>query len=86
MDSKNKTALTELIERLNNHLELHKKHTGKFDVGVLVAKAYAEKLLQKEANDLARFYDLGVYDTIAEQEMQGETKFKQEYITIKQTI
>lgn len=78
---KEPTALRVLLDMLEMHQKNHVHYTGKVDIGILVAKNFASTLLEKEHSDLSRMYDYGVYDTIADQEMQGESKFERVFLT-----
>jgi hypothetical protein len=45
-----KTPMMKMIDKLNLHIENHKRYTGRFDTGAMIARNYALSLLEEESS------------------------------------
>jgi hypothetical protein len=55
-----RTAMMVLIGMLDEHIELHREKAGKLDIGAMIAKNYALRLLEDEKTQLENAFDAGL--------------------------
>lgn len=55
-----RTAMMRLIGMLDEHIELHREKAGKLDIGAMIAKNYALRLLEDERAQLEGAFDAGL--------------------------
>jgi hypothetical protein len=55
-----RTAMMRLISMLDEHIELHREKAGKLDIGAMIAKNYALRLLDEEKTQLENAFDAGL--------------------------